>query len=218
MHGEALQARPAQDHRAVVARRARVEDRQEQRLAESPVERDSALDVALDRLALRQHDQRPDARGGEACDRAHDHIGHVDAAAVARGSAAQAAELLEQTAQILLEHDDDHEHEHREEALEQRCRELEVERAREQVDAAEQRQPRECTPSPGAAHEADREPEQEADRGDVDQIEPGEDREQVRHQRYASASGADSAAATGGAGVMRRRAIRRRVTSSTVAT
>jgi hypothetical protein len=66
--------------RAVVTRRVRIEEREQQRLREQAAERDAARDVAIERLAARNHEKRADALRGAAA-RAHQRVHRIGGAA-----------------------------------------------------------------------------------------------------------------------------------------
>jgi hypothetical protein len=195
---------------AVVAGRARVEEREQQRLGDAAVELDAAFDVPVDRLAAGHDDQRAGARGGEPLDRAHEHVARPAARLLAAAPRHPRAHLLEDPAQVVLEHDHEDEHEDREERLEDGGGELEPELARGEVDRAEGAEAEQRRTRARAADEAQPHPRERRHHRDVREVEQADVTQQLDHDAARSSS-------TGGMRSSRSRCTRRRDASSTVA-
>ncbi len=165
-----------------------VEEAQQQRLTHAAPHVDAALDVALERVAPGNHDQRADARAREIRHRARDGLDHVGPGAGSPASEPRHRDAFEQAPQVLLEHHDQHQHHGREEALEQPDRELELELLGQQVESrqdgeAHRRETRACGAQPHDQH-----PEQDCHDGDVRDVAQPELREHPKHG-FSSAGG-----------------------------
>jgi hypothetical protein len=170
VHGEALHPVALHQHGAVVARRVGVEEREQERLRQAPVELDPAGHVAVERLAARQHDQRAHPLARHLADGAHDRIHHVGRWSQRLAAQAPHGELLEPAAQVVLEHHHQDQHADREDALEQPGRHLELELARHQVEAHGDRHTGHGDARAGAPDPAQTRPQQHGDDQDVDQV------------------------------------------------
>jgi hypothetical protein len=167
---EALDAVAAHDDGAVVAGRARVEEREQQGLAQSAVELDAAFEVAVEGLAARHDEQRADRPGGELGQCAGD---RVDRPRRRRGKPppeAHDGDPLEEPPEVLLEDHDRHDHDDGQEALEDPGGELEADPAHHQVDRRhdpdpERREARARAPQPDDPGE-----DQRCDERDVEQV------------------------------------------------
>ena len=136
----------------VVARRTRVEQAQQDRLAQFAVQLDPPLDVTAEVLRPGDDQQGAGPRSRELGNRTHDQIDHSGSQGLRTTTQTPGADLFEEATQVLLKDHHHHDDQDGEEALEEPHRELELELLRRHVDAAEQQEParRHHQPAPAA--------------------------------------------------------------------
>ena len=170
MQREADHAVALDRDRAIVTGRVRVEDREQDRLRQQPAERDPAGHVAIERFAAGNHDQRTDALRRQPPHRAHHHVDRVERRRRRLAPQPPHRDLLEEPAQVLLEHHREHDHQHGEEALEDPDRHLELELARHQECRRRDRDAAEREARPRTAQPRERRPQHQRDERDVDEV------------------------------------------------
>jgi hypothetical protein len=177
VHGEAHDPIALDQHCTVVPGRVGVEQGEQQRLRELGVQLHAAFQMALQRLAARQHQQSATAR----LDQARDAADHDVQRRLRRGwrTAPQApyADLLHQAPQVVLEHHHQHDDEDGEEGAQQAGGQRELEAQGRQVDQAQDREAHQGQGRAGAAQHDDGEPEQEGHQPHVHRIEDPDIRE-----------------------------------------
>jgi hypothetical protein len=122
------------DNGAVVPWGMGVEEAQQQRDAELAVEPDPTRDVGLQRSSAVQHNQGAATALRQSADRPADYVDAVAPGTLRLAARAPDRELLEEPTQVVLEDDDHHQHQSREEPLEDPYRKDEVEDASDQKD------------------------------------------------------------------------------------
>jgi hypothetical protein len=170
VHGEPRHAVSHHEDRAVVTGRVRVEQAEDQRLADPRVERDPAFHMPLEGLPTGNHDEGSGARLRQTRDGASQRVDHVERGRRRLAPKPPDGELLEETPQIVLKDHDDDEYEDGEEALKDPGGQLEVEPPRGQVYGGDQHHADQREAGARVPQPDDSRPQQERDQQYVESV------------------------------------------------
>jgi hypothetical protein len=170
VHGETRHAIALDRDGSVMAGRVRIEEREQQRLGEQTAERDAACDVAVERLATGDHEERADALREQLPHGAHQRVHRIRRRCGRFAPQSPDRDLVEEPAQVFLEDDHQHQHQDGEEALEDPHRHLEFELAREEEGGAGDRDTGQRDPGACASQPRQRGPQRDGHERDVDEV------------------------------------------------
>jgi hypothetical protein len=153
----------------------RIEEALDQLHAQLTVQLHAAVEVPVQQLVARDHNQRADLLARQIEDARNQDLARVEAR---RGPAAPpqhpGRQLLEGLAQLLLEHHDQNDQRHGGQALEDAGRELEVEQPGPEVERSHQAEPERHEGPARTPHPRDQSVDQSRHDQDVERIRPAQ--------------------------------------------
>ena len=174
MHAEARHLAAADHDRAVVSRRLRVEEAPQERFAHASAQVVPPVEESIDRLPTGEHEERADPRVREREAQRTELIENIVTRSRRRAAHQPERKTFEEATQIVLEDDDQDERGDRDEALEQRRREPEVEQRSQPEQGTHDRHPAEGHPHARLADPRDRDPAEHRDDHHVQHVDEAE--------------------------------------------
>jgi hypothetical protein len=137
---EADRSIAAHHDRPVMPRGVRIEEGEQQRLADPSVQEDPSLQMALERGTAGEHEQCSPMAACQLRDGPHENVHEPGRGPMGADTHPPATDLLEEAPQVVLKDDDDDHDRQRHEALEHPGGELEAQLSHEQGRADQQHQ------------------------------------------------------------------------------